>query len=135
MELGIRGEEFLKKKLGIGSLSLLLAFIAILWSMDFPVHYDTFCIGDYVLTGGEIPACILIDAVARTCKGVLSDNICFEEESIASGLLEYPQYTRPVTYKGESVPEVLLGGNHAEIERWRRMKALEITAKNRPDLL
>lgn len=92
-------------------------------------------IGDYVLTGGEIPACILIDAVARTCKGVLSDDVCFEDESIASGLLEYPQYTRPVCYKGEEVPEVLLGGNHADIEKWRRMKALEITKKNRPDLL
>ena len=76
-------------------------------------------IGDYVLTGGEIPACILIDAVARTCKGVLSDDSCFEEESIASGLLEYPQYTRPFEFHGVTVPDVLISGHHENIEKWR----------------
>ena len=92
-------------------------------------------IGDYVLTGGELPACILIDCVARLCDGVLADDSCYEDESIASGLLEYPQYTRPEVFKGESVPSVLLEGNHAKIEKWRREKAVEITKKQRPDLI
>lgn len=92
-------------------------------------------VGDYVLTGGELPACILIDAVARLCDGVLADPSCYENESIASGALEYPQYTRPVEYHGVRVPDVLLSGNHAEIEKWRRAEALKLTRKNRPDLL
>lgn len=92
-------------------------------------------IGDYVLTGGELPACIVIDAVARLCDGVLADASCYENESIASGALEYPQYTRPVEYHGVRVPDVLLSGNHADIEKWRRAQALELTRKNRPDLL
>ncbi len=92
-------------------------------------------IGDYILTGGELPACILIDAVARLCDGVLADASCYENESIASGLLEYPQYTRPAEYHGMKVPQVLLDGNHAEIEKWRRAAALKLTSKNRPDLL
>jgi tRNA (guanine37-N1)-methyltransferase len=92
-------------------------------------------IGDYVLTGGELPACIIIDAVARLCDGVLADASCYENESIASGALEYPQFTRPVEYHGMRVPEVLLSGNHAEIEKWRRAEALKLTRKNRPDLL
>lgn len=92
-------------------------------------------IGDYILTGGELPACILIDALSRLIDGVLADASCYENESIASGLLEYPQYTRPVEWHGKRVPQVLLDGNHAEIERWRREAALELTAKNRPDLL
>ena len=90
-------------------------------------------IGDYVLTGGEIPAMVVVDAVARHVEGVLSkDSLC--EESHASGLLEYPQYTRPEVYRGRSVPEVLLGGNHKDIAKWREEKSLEITMKNRPDL-
>ena len=92
-------------------------------------------IGDYVLTGGELPACIIIDAVARLCDDVLADASCYENESIASGALEYPQFTRPVEYHGMRVPEVLLSGNHAEIEKWRRAEALKLTRKNRPDLL
>ena len=92
-------------------------------------------VGDYVLTGGEIPALILIDCVSRLCDGVLAAADCYEDESIASGLLEYPHYTRPEVYKGESVPKVLLDGNHAEINKWRREKALEITIKKRPDLI
>lgn len=92
-------------------------------------------IGDYILTGGELPACILIDAVSRMIDGVLADASCYENESIASGLLEYPQYTRPVEWHGKRVPQVLLDGNHAEIEKWRRQAALELTAKKRPDLL
>ena len=92
-------------------------------------------IGDYVLTGGEIPACILTDCVARLLDGVLSDAECYEKESISSGLLEYPQYTRPYEYHGVCVPEVLISGHHANIERWRAEQALELTKKLRPDLL
>ncbi|MBO5105158.1 MAG: tRNA (guanosine(37)-N1)-methyltransferase TrmD [Ruminococcus sp.] len=92
-------------------------------------------IGDYVLTGGEIPAMTVVDAVARMCDGVLSDEMCFKDESIYSGLLEYPQYTRPEVWEGESVPPVLLSGHHKNIEKWRLEKSLEITAERRPDLL
>ena len=76
-------------------------------------------IGDYVLTGGEIPACIMVDAISRLVPGVLSDKECYEKESIASGLLEYPQYTRPRVFNGVSVPEVLLSGHHENIDKWR----------------
>jgi len=92
-------------------------------------------IGDYVLTGGELPACILCDCVGRLCPGVLSDDECHEIESFAGGLLEYPQYTRPQSFRGLEVPEVLQNGNHAHIERWRYEKSLELTKKLRPDLL
>ena len=91
-------------------------------------------IGDYVLTGGELPAMVLTDCVARMCEGVLSDDICFEEESIYSGLLEYPHYTRPEVWKGESVPPILLSGHHANIEKWRHEQSLELTKERRPDL-
>ena len=92
-------------------------------------------IGDYVLTGGEIPACILCDAVARLCPGVLSSEECYTNESFSDGLLEYPQYTRPYDFRGRVVPDVLISGHHANIEKWRREKALEKTARVRPDLL
>ncbi len=92
-------------------------------------------IGDYVLTGGELPACIVIDAVSRMLPGVLSEDVCFEHESFYNGILEEPQYTRPPVFHGRSVPEVLLGGDHKEIEKWRYEAALELTHKNRPDLL
>lgn len=92
-------------------------------------------VGDYVLTGGEIPACIVVDAVARLKDGVLSDPECYENESLCQGMLEYPQYTRPYDFMGDTVPEVLLGGNHREIESWRFKAALELTKKQRPDLL
>jgi len=91
-------------------------------------------IGDYVLTGGELPAMVLIDAVSRYNSGVIAEE-SREEESFANGLLEYPQYTRPEVFEGEKVPEVLLSGHHANIEKWRREKALEITKLKRPDLL
>lgn len=91
-------------------------------------------IGDYVLTGGELPACILVDAVARMVDGVLAASECFEDESIASGLLEYPQYTRPVSFHGVDVPPVLLSGHHANIAKWRLEKSLEITRERRPEL-
>ena len=91
-------------------------------------------IGDYVLTGGEIPAMVLIDSVSRYVEGVLSKE-SIEEESFSNNLLEYPQYTRPEVFEGVKVPDVLLSGNHQEIEKWRKEKALEITKIKRPDLL
>lgn len=91
-------------------------------------------VGDYVLTGGELPAMLLTDAVSRMLPGVLSDQSCFQEESHFSGLLEYPQYTRPEVWRGRAVPEILLSGNHGAIQAWRRQESLTITAKNRPDL-
>ncbi|HPJ02226.1 MAG TPA: tRNA (guanosine(37)-N1)-methyltransferase TrmD [Candidatus Limiplasma sp.] len=92
-------------------------------------------IGDFVLTGGELPALVLIDAVARHLPGVLGSQESAGDESFSHGLLEYPHYTRPREFRGLQVPEVLLNGNHAEIEAWRREKALQITAERRPDLL
>lgn len=92
-------------------------------------------IGDYVLTGGEIPACILVDCVARLVDGVLSDKECFEKESISGGLLEYPQYTRPYEFHGKKVPDVLISGHHENIDKWREEQALAVTRANRPDLL
>lgn len=91
-------------------------------------------IGDYVLTGGELPAMVVTDCVARYAEGVLSPG-SLVQESFSERLLEYPQYTRPVEYRGLTVPEVLRSGNHAEIDKWRRERALEITRKKRPDLL
>jgi tRNA (guanine37-N1)-methyltransferase len=92
-------------------------------------------VGDYVLTGGEIPACILVDCVSRLIDGVLAAPECYESESIACGMLEYPQYTRPYEFHGQKVPDVLLSGHHANIEKWRYEKALELTEAKRPDLL
>ncbi len=93
-------------------------------------------IGDYVLTGGELPAMVLVDAVARLREGVLGQDESAQEESFSDDfLLEYPQYTRPREFEGLQVPEVLLGGNHAEIALWRRRQRLLITARRRPDLL
>ena len=92
-------------------------------------------IGDYVLTGGELPAMVLIDCVTRLIPGVLGSSQSILEESHSAGLLEYPQYTRPAVYDGDAVPEVLLSGNHKEIERWRRQQSLKNTLLKRPDLL
>ena len=91
-------------------------------------------IGDYVLTGGELPAMVLVDCVTRYLDGVLSPE-SLVQESFSENLLEYPHYTRPVEYRGLKVPDVLRSGNHAEIDKWRREQSLEITKKNRPDLL
>lgn len=91
-------------------------------------------VGDYVVTGGELPALILADAVCRMLPGVLSDDLCFEEESHFAGLLEYPQYTRPAVWKERKVPAVLLSGNHAEIAKWRRKMQLTVTKNRRPEL-
>lgn len=96
---------------------------------------DEISIGDYVLTGGELPALILMDAVARLLPGVLGDPDGAADDSHASGLLEYPHYTRPPEYRGESVPEVLLSGDHAKIAKWRREQSLSRTLDRRPDLL
>lgn len=96
---------------------------------------DEISIGDYVLTGGELPALIVIDAVTRLIPGALGDPDGAQDDSHASGLLEYPHYTRPAEFRGWKVPDVLLNGNHAEISRWRRQQALLRTRRRRPDLL
>lgn len=96
---------------------------------------DEISIGDYVVTGGEIPACIVIDAVSRLKDGVLASSECYEGESVASGILEYPQYTKPRVFMNREVPEVLISGDHKKIERWRLEQAVEITRQRRPDLL
>jgi len=92
-------------------------------------------VGDFVLSGGELPAMALMDAVIRQLPGALHDDASAVEDSFVNGLLDYPHYTRPEIYRDETVPPVLLGGNHAEIEVWRRRRALEATAKKRPDLI
>lgn len=92
-------------------------------------------IGDYVLTGGELPALALIDCVSRMVPGVLSEEACFTDESHFSGLLEYPQYTRPAEWEGRPVPDILLTGHHANVEVWRRHQSLERTLRLRPDML
>ena len=92
-------------------------------------------VGDYVLTGGELPACILVDCVARMIDGVLPAPECYEEESISSGLLEYPHFTRPPVFHGREVPPVLLSGDHQKIKDWRRDEAFRITKERRPDMI
>jgi tRNA (guanine37-N1)-methyltransferase len=92
-------------------------------------------LGDFVLSGGELPAMVLMDAVVRQLPGVLGDEASVLEDSFVNGLLDSPHYTRPETYEGVSVPPVLMGGNHAEIVKWRRQRMLEATARKRPDLL
>ena len=92
-------------------------------------------IGDYVLTGGELPAMVLIDSVSRYVKGVLKEESVEEESFSNNQLLEYPQYTRPEEFRGKKVPEVLISGHHQNIKKWREEKALEVTKKKRPDLL
>ncbi len=96
---------------------------------------DELSIGDYVLTNGALPAMVVIDAVARLLPGVLGDDDSSSDESFSHGLLEYPQYTRPAEFRGMKVPEVLLNGNHAKIEKWRREQAKLRTKERRPDLL
>ena len=92
-------------------------------------------LGDYVLTGGELPALTVADAVCRMLPGVLSDDLCFEEESHFAGLLEYPQYTKPAIWRDREVPEVLLSGNHAKINDWRKIQSILLTVEKRPDML
>jgi tRNA (guanine37-N1)-methyltransferase len=96
---------------------------------------DELSIGDYVLTNGALPAMVVIDAVARLLPGVLGDDESSRDESFSGGLLEYPQWTRPAEFRGMKVPDILVSGNHAEIEKWRREQAKARTKKNRPDLL
>ena len=96
---------------------------------------DEISIGDYVVTGGEIPACIVIDATARLLDGVLSSAECYEGESVASGILEYPQYTKPRVFRDMEVPEILLSGDHKKIDLWRLAEAIKITEERRPDLM
>ena len=96
---------------------------------------DEISIGDYVLTGGELPAMVLVDCVSRLIPGVLGSEESAADESFSENLLEYPQYTRPANFRGREVPEILLNGHHAKIQAWRREQALHKTALNRPDLL
>ena len=96
---------------------------------------ESISIGDYVLTGGELPALVLVDAITRLIPGVLGKEASLEEESFEKGLLEYPQYTRPADFRGMKAPKVLLSGNHKGIQDWRKKKALARTRKERPDLL
>jgi len=96
---------------------------------------ETISIGDYILTGGELPAMILVDCLTRLIPGVLGKSESLLEESFEQDLLEYPQYTRPANFRGITVPDVLLSGNHKEIQRWRKEQSLRITKKRRPDLL
>lgn len=99
-------------------------------------HVDEqICIGDYVLSGGEVAAAVVIDAVARLVPGVVGNRDSLVEESFAEGMLEYPQYTRPEVFRGARVPDVLLSGHHGDIARWRREQALAATRATRPDLL
>lgn len=92
-------------------------------------------IGDFVLTGGEIPACIFVDCISRLCDGVLSAPECYSCESLSDGLLEYPQYTRPYDYHGMLVPDVLISGHHENIRKWRNEQSYEETLKKRPELI
>lgn len=103
-------------------------------AIDF-LKAEEISIGDYILTGGELPAMVLIDTVSRMVEGVLSSKDCYEKESFYDSLLEHPQYTRPREFLGEEVPEVLLSGNHQKIEQWRREQSLKKTCEVRPDLL
>lgn len=96
---------------------------------------ETISIGDFVLTGGELPALILADAVSRLAPGVLADEECFKDESHFSGLLEYPHYTRPNPWRGREVPEVLISGHHANITKWRYEQSLLRTKRVRPDMI
>ncbi|MBD9245185.1 MAG: tRNA (guanosine(37)-N1)-methyltransferase TrmD [Coriobacteriaceae bacterium] len=96
---------------------------------------DVFSLGDYVLTGGELAAMVVIDSVVRLLPGALGDAMSAKDESFSDGLLEYAQYTRPASYRGMDVPEVLLGGDHAKVDAWRRRSAVERTARWRPDLI
>lgn len=96
---------------------------------------DEISIGDYVLTGGEIPAMVLVDAVSRFIPGVVGDPSAPHQDSHATGLLEHPHYTRPLEFRGMRVPDILISGHHAHIERWRRQEALKRTLERRPDLL
>ena len=96
---------------------------------------DYVSIGDYVLTGGELPSMIMVDAISRLVPGVLHNDVSAEFESFQDNLLEYPQYSRPETWHDKKVPEVLMSGHHANIEKWRREQSVIRTAKNRPDLL
>ena len=95
---------------------------------------DFVSIGDYVLTGGELPAMVMVDCISRLVPGVLNNSESSVDESFSDGLLEYPQYSRPEVWNGKKVPDVLLSGHHANIEKWRREQALEMTRKHRPDM-
>ena len=127
--------------------SLIKDYIASGWLLLLAGHYEgvdqrvidlyideELSIGDYVLTGGELPAMVVTDAVSRYVDGVLAAD-SLSEESFTGGLLEYPQYTRPQEFKGLKVPDILVSGNHGEVDKWRREQSIKITKEKRPDLL
>ena len=95
---------------------------------------DEISIGDYVLTGGELPAMVVIDTVSRLIHGVLGNGVSADTDSFMNGLLEYPQYSRPETWRGRTVPAILLSGDHAKVDRWRKEQSLKRTKERRPDL-
>jgi tRNA (guanine37-N1)-methyltransferase len=133
------GELFTQQKAGeLAQLSHLLLICGHYEGVDDRVRHfinEEISIGDYVLTGGEIPALVVLDAVTRLLPGVLGGEGATAEESFQTGLLEYPHYTRPREFEGLGIPEVLLSGDHARIARWRRREALRRTARRRPELL
>lgn len=138
--LSPRGQTFTQKKAeeyaGLDHLILLCGHYEGLDQRAIDLCVDEeLSIGDYVLTGGETAAMVVLDAVSRLVPGVLGNDESPEDESFTSGLLEYPQYTRPREYRGLEVPEVLLNGNHAEILKWRRAQALRVTFERRPEML
>lgn len=137
--LSPKGKRFCQEK--VYELSALEHILLLCWHYEgvdqraIDLFFDEeISIGDYVLTGGELPAMVVADAVVRYADGVLSPE-SLVDESFSENLLEYPQYTRPVEYRGQRVPEILLSGDHAKIDSWRREQALIVTKKNRPDLL
>lgn len=138
MLLDARGETFVQKKAkALSTLAHLIILCGHYEGVDERVRTlvdETISIGDFILTGGEIPAMLIVDSVARLIPGVLKEDAT-GIESFSENLLEFPQYTTPRDFKGQTVPEVLLSGNHKEIEKWRNEKATNITQKHRPDLL
>ena len=112
-----------------------LVFVCGRYERVYELADESLSLGDYVLTGGELPAMVVTDAVVRLLPGALGDEMSSVDESFSSGLLEYAQYTRPADYEGRAVPEVLLSGDHAKVDAWRRRNAIERTARLRPDLL
>lgn len=129
-------QELVKKYSNIDEITILCCNYEGVDQRVIELHIDEeISIGDYVLTGGELPAMVFINAISRYVEGVLGSQESLEEESFSNSLLEYPQYTKPQVFEGMEVPEVLLSGNHQNIKKWRHMKSLEITKERRPDLL
>lgn len=136
--LSPRGQKLTQEKVReLSKLSEVILICGRYEGVDERVHElvdEEISIGDYVLTGGEIPAMVIVDSITRLLEGVLIKDDATINESFSEGLLEYPQYTRPEEFKGMKVPEILLSGNHKEIEKWKKEQAEKITKEKRPDL-